>query len=311
MSPFIVPATLPRTARVGLVLAAVTAAISGVSVFINGLIVTSFPDPVALAAVRNGLVGLAIVAWLGLPSLVAELRALDGRRRTGLVVLGILGGGVPFILFFSGLGATGGAGAAVLQKSMFLWVALLAVPLLGERVGMLQIAALGALAVGSLLAGPMPATGIGMATALVLVATWLWAGEVVLARRLLAGVSVRLAAAARMTIGAGVIVAWLVLSGRGAAITSFGATQWPLIALTGLLLFGYVTTWYGALARTTATNVSSILVGGAVVTAALTAIRVGTVPAAPVVTGLVLIVTGSAVVWLAGRRSAAGTEPGA
>ena len=291
----------PGTARVGLGLAAAAAGISGVSVFINGQIVGSFADPVALAAVRNGLVGLALVVWLGLPTLFGQVHALDARQRIGLVVIGVIGGGVPFILFFSGLAATGGPGAAVIQKSMFLWVAVLAVPLLGERIGVLQLGALGALAVGSALAGPMPAAGVGPAAALILVATALWAVEVVVARRLLAGVGVRLAAAARMSIGAVVIATWLVLNGRGTAMAAFGAAQWPWVALTGLLLLGYVTTWYGALSRATATSVSAILVGGAVVTAALGALRSGSLPAAPVIAGLLLIATGCAAMWLASR----------
>jgi drug/metabolite transporter (DMT)-like permease len=298
---------LPTTTRAGLGLAAATAAISGVSVFVNGLAASVLPDPVAVAAVRNGLVGVALVALAGLPALAGEFAGLDRRRRLGLLALGVIGGGIPFVLFFSGLAAAGGPGAAVIHKTMFLWVALLAVPLLGERVGRLQLAALALLAVGTFLAGPAPALSAGPAAALILGATWLWAVEVVVAKRLLAGVSVRLAAAARMTVGALVIAGWLAANGRLGAVAGFGAEGWLFIAATTVLLFGYVVTWYAALRRAPATNVSAILVGGAVVTATLGAIRTGAVPAGSVVAGLSIIAAGVVAIglgsWIGARRA--------
>ncbi|MEX2012102.1 MAG: hypothetical protein WEF51_07710, partial [Chloroflexota bacterium] len=66
---------------------------------------------------------------------------------------------------------------------------------------------------------------------------------------------------------------------------------------------GYVVTWYGALRLAPATSVSAILVGGAVVTAGLAALRTGTLPAGPVVAGLGVIALGVIGVWLAGRRA--------
>jgi len=294
---------LAVTPTVGLALAAATAGISGVAVFVNGLVVASFPDPVALAGVRNGLVGLALLSMAGLPSLLREVAGLDLRQRLSLVSLGVVGGGIPFILFFSGLAATGGPGAAVLHKTMFLWVALLAVPLLGERVGRFQVAALGLLAAGVLLAGPAPAVGVGPAAALVLAATWLWAVEVIVARRVLRSVTVRVAAISRMTIGSAVILGWLGATGGLGAVAAFGVDQWLLVGATGALLLGYVVTWYAALRRAPATSVSAVLVGGAVVTAGLAAIRTGALPAGPVVAGLAIIALGVIGVWVAGRRS--------
>ena len=294
---------IPSTTTAGLALAAGTAAISGVAVFVNGLVVASFPDPVALAGVRNGFVGLALIAMLGLPSLVREVAALEVRQRLSLVCLGVVGGGIPFILFFSGLAATGGPGAAIIHKTMFLWVALLAIPLLGERIGALQIGALGLLAVGVFLAGPAPSLAVGPAAALILAATWMWAAEVLVARRVLRSVSVRLSAASRMTIGSAVILGWLALTGRIGSVAAFGMEQWLLVGATGVLLLGYVVTWYGALRRAPATSVSAVLVGGVVVTAALAALRSGTLPAAPVVGGITVIALGVIGVWVALRHA--------
>ncbi len=52
---------VPHTIGWGIALALATAVISGFSVYLNGRVVKLFDDPTLLAAVRNGLVGLALV----------------------------------------------------------------------------------------------------------------------------------------------------------------------------------------------------------------------------------------------------------
>ena len=93
----------------------------------------------------------------------AEVRGLDRRRAGGLAVIAVVGGSVPFILFFSGLAQATGPGAALIHKTLFIWVAGLAVLLLRETLGMAQVVALGALFVGVLVLGPLGAPGLGAA----------------------------------------------------------------------------------------------------------------------------------------------------
>jgi drug/metabolite transporter (DMT)-like permease len=301
--------SIPRTTGWGIALATATALISGVSVFLNGLVVKEFPDPVVLAGARNGLVGLVLVLAVVATGGVASMRTVPARHRWPLLGIALIGGSVPFILFFSGLAAAGGPGAALIHKTMFVWVAMLAVPLLGERLGLAQVLAMGMLLAGTLLIGPVTGLGTGGAELLILAATVLWAVEVVLVRWLLTStaVSVGLAAAARMAIGAVGILGFLVLSGRADGLFALTAWQWLVIAGTGALLLGYVTTWYAALERAPASLVSSILVGGAVLTATLTVIRTGTLPAADAATGLGLLAVGLVATIVAGRR--AGDRP--
>jgi drug/metabolite transporter (DMT)-like permease len=307
--------SIPRTTAWGIALAGATALISGVSVFANGLIVKDFPDPIALAGARNGLVGLFLVGALVARGGIGEVRAVGRfawRDRAALLALAVIGGGIPFVLFFSGLAAAGGPGAAIIHKTMFVWVAVLAVPLLRETLGWGQIVALGALVAGTLLVGPTTGLGADGGGLMILLATLFWAVEVVVARRLLAAgpVSVGLAAAVRMAVGAALILGFLAVTGRIAAIAAFGPTQWLLIGATGLLLLGYVATWYAALQRAPATVVSAVLVGGAVVTAALSAIRTGSTPAPTVVDGLVLLaVAAAAVAALTLRRGRGSLGP--
>lgn len=288
--------SIPRTVGWGVALATTTALISGVSVFINGLIVKEFADPVVLAGARNGLVGLALLTVLVATGGVAAARALPHRTLGILGVIAVIGGSVPFILFFSGLAAAGGPGAAIIHKTMFVWVAMLAVPFLGERLGLAQVLAMGVLLAGTLLVGPTGGLGAGQGELLILTATILWAGEVVVVRWLLSTTAVTstLAATARMVLGAVVILGFLAVTGRIGGLVALTGQQWLLIAGTGALLLGYVTTWYGALQRAPASLVSAILVGGAVVTAVLTIARTGTLPAADVEAGLVLMAVGVA-----------------
>jgi drug/metabolite transporter (DMT)-like permease len=193
---------IPRTTAWGVALALATALISGVSVYLNGQYVKLFDDPTLLAAVRNGLVGVVLAAAVVAMGGVGELRALDRRRRLALLVIGLIGGGLPFALFFNGLALAGSPAAALIHKTMFVWVAMLAMVALGERLGLAQVGALGLLLVGTLALAPSGTPGVGPGEAMILVATLLWSVEVVLVRRLLVGgVSTTLAAASRMVIG--------------------------------------------------------------------------------------------------------------
>lgn len=297
--------SIPRTTGWGIGLATATALISGVSIFVNGLVVKEFSDPVALTGARNLLVGLVLLGILLASGGVREIRALRPRQSAGLVALAVIGGSVPFILFFSGLAAATGPGAALIHKTLFIWVAALAIIFLGERLGLAQVIALVVLLAGTLLISPTGAIGAGLAEVMILVATLLWSVEVIIARRLLGGdgVSVRLAATSRMALGSIVIFGFLLASGRIGAVAAFSASQWLIVAATGALLLGYVTTWYAALQRAPASLVTAVLVGGALVTAALATIRTGTTPAPTVEAGLGLLALGvGMVVWTAIRR---------
>lgn len=299
--------SMPRTVGWGIALATVTALISGVSVFVNGLIVKEFADPVVLTGARNALVGAALVAILLVTGGWAEIRGLSGRASGAMLAIAAVGGSIPFVLFFSGLAEASGPGAAFIHKTLFIWVAVLAVPFLGETLGLAQVIAMAVLFGGVALVGPTGTPGTGPAELMILAATVLWAVEVVIVRALLSrtGTSVRLATAARMALGAVGIAGFLAVTGRLGGVAALTATQWALIGATGVLLFGYVTTWYAALQRAPAALVSSILVGGAVVTAVLSVVRTGTVPAPEVVAGLVVLALGVSLTVLAGRRGTA------
>ena len=70
------------------------------------------------------------------------------------------------------------------------------------------------------------------------------------------------------------------------------------VLVTGIVLAGYVGTWYAALARAPAVDVTAVLVGGAVITALLRYVVTGT--PLPSTEGLVLVGMGFVLAVVAG-----------
>lgn len=299
-----------QTAAAGIGLALVTALVSGVSVWVNASAVRVVGDPILFTTLKNGVAAVLLVAVAALlvdraPARIAALRRPD---RLGLVALGIVGGSVPFVLFFSGLASASAPSAALIHKTLFVWVALLAALLLRERLGVLQLAALGVLVVGQLLVQPADGLAWTSGETMIAVATGLWAVEVVIARRLLASVPAPLAAASRMGLGLVVLVGWTAIDGRLAGIGALGAEQWAWIAATGGLLTAYVTGWYAALRRAPASAVTAVLTIGAPITAGIQLVADGRVPAPDALIGYAGILAAAALIgWitLSPSRSAA------
>jgi drug/metabolite transporter (DMT)-like permease len=295
---------LPNTVGWGIALALLTALISGVAIYLNAFAVKQVPDAAVYTTLRVGLAAL-VVALLAGGGGQARVRALRPRHWGALVVLGVIGGGIPFLLFFEGLAQAGAPGAAFIHKTLFVWVALLAVPFLGEQLGRMQVAALGVLLAGQLLVAPPAGLRWGTGETLIAAATLLWSVEVVVARRLLRGGEVPsiVAGAGRLGFGLLVLVGFVALTGRLGAVAQLSAEAWAWIVVTGLLLGGYVASWYAALQRAPATVVTAVLVLGAVLTASLSAVG-GAAPSAVLVGGYALIATGVASIVIAAARGA-------
>ena len=211
---------VPRTRTAGLVLAFVTAAISGVSVFVNGYGTKHFKDATVYTTSKN-LVAAVFLAALALGvTRSAHIERTNASRshrvsRWGFLAVGIIGGAVPFVLFFEGLQRAGSTDAAFLQKTLVVWVALLAVPLLHERLNAGHVAAIALLIVGQAkLTSGWPSLRVNAASTLILAATLCWAVEVVIAKQLLPRRSALTLGVARMGIGAVALVAWVALTGR-------------------------------------------------------------------------------------------------
>lgn len=306
----IVPA-IPATVGWGVGLAVVAACISGLAIWLNGFAVKQVPDAAVYTTLKNVVAAVVLLALAAPMVRPADVRNVDRSSWVGLTIVGVIGGGVAFLLFFTGLAMASAPSAAFLQKTMFVWVAILAVPLLGERLGLAQIAALAILVVGQALILPPRDIAWGTGETLILAATLCWAVEVVIVRRALRGVATPIVATGRLAIGLVVLVGYVTITGRTGGVLALGPQAWAWILLTGLILAGYVGLWFSALRRAPAAVVTSVLVGGAVITGALQALAKGGPPTFDLVLGYVLIATAVGAtallaVWarpLAGRRT--------
>jgi drug/metabolite transporter (DMT)-like permease len=288
---------MTSTRRLGLVLALCTAAVSAVSVYVNASAVREFGDATVYTTAKN-LVAAVLLAVLAGTVAAGRRGGGDhpsGRQWLGLAAVGVVGGSVPFVLFFEGLARATSPQAAFLQKTLVVWVALLAVVLLRERVGWPHLAAIALLVVGQVGLASVGAFPFDAGAAMILAATWLWSVEVVLVKRLLADLSSWTLAVARMGLGSMVLLGWLAVTGRLGDLWTLTGLQLQWLALTGLLLTAYVALWFAALARAQAVDVTAVLVLGAVGTAVLSGALDG-VKLAPQAVWLALITAGVALV---------------
>jgi drug/metabolite transporter (DMT)-like permease len=286
----------------GVALAFVTALISGVSIFVNAHAVKHFGNATVYTTAKNAVAGLLLLP-LALGPARRSAAAVRGRMPLALLAVAVIGGSVPFVLFFEGLARAEATQAAFIQKTLVVWVALLAVPLLHERFRLPHALAIALLLVGqAVLTAPFGTLAFGNGELMILAATLLWSVEVVFVKHLLASIDARTVAAARMALGTVLLLVWVAARGEAGLLTGFGAEEWGWVLLTGLLLTGYVATWYQALARAQAIDVTAVLVFGAVVTAVLSGAADGV---SIDVTGTILVTVGTALAaWLALRRPA-------
>jgi drug/metabolite transporter (DMT)-like permease len=280
----------------GIVLAIGAALISGLAIYLNAFAVKQLPDAAVYTTLKNAVAAFVLVAIaLGLGA-ARDVRAIDRRHWPAVLAVGVIGGSVPFILFFTGLAQASAPSAAFIQKTLFVWVALLAVPFLGERLGIASVIGLGILLVGQALVLPPDGIRWGMGETLILAATLFWAVETILVKRLLGSIPSNVMGALRMGIGLVVLVGYLALSGKLGVLAGLGASQWAWVLLTGVVLAGYVGTWFAALQRAPASVVASVLVLGAVVTGALTAISKGAPPSPTIVGGYILMIAAAGII---------------
>ncbi len=285
--------------RQGITLALVAAIVSGASIYINKFGVAHISDPFVYTTVKNSVVVVGLLAAVGLLASWKELRGMTATRWLAWIGLGVIGGGVPFLLFFQGLSTASAASASLIQKTLFLWVALLAIPFLRERPGPWQVLGLAVLTLGQFLLQPLTHwSGWGRSETLILIATLLWAVETILAKKVLEWMSPKTAALGRMGIGALVMWGFLAFTGRATAALTLNGIQWLWIIVTALFLLGYVWTWYSALKVAPASLVTSLLTVGAIVTILLTALVNGQMATLPQFAAFPLLILGAVLLVL-------------
>ena len=251
----------------GIFLSFAAAIISGFAVFMNKFGVDLWQNSSIYTSAKNLTAALFLVCAFLLFKKIPELSGLTKKTWMKLITIGIIGGSVPFLLFFRGLLLIPATEAAFIQKTMFIWVAIFSYALLKEKLGKIQLAALAILSAGIYFLGAPAKWEFGTGAILVFAATLLWAAENMIAKTVLKEISSVTAALARMFFGALALLSYLFLTGEMSGLIESSFNQWKWAFITGAVLFAYVWCWYGALKYAPASVVSSILVLAAPITA--------------------------------------------
>lgn len=292
--------------RPGIALILLTVLVSGISNFVNFKAVQG-TNVDAWIATRN----LAVAAMLLPFALLLGRGAWPRLTRSDwlrLATIGLIGGAVPFLLYFHGFqmaAQEGGAASASLgYRSLFLVASVFGVLILKERLPRRFAFGAALLFGGNLLllgvTGPLWTDG----TAYVLLATALWAAEYAMSKRALGTLPSGTVALGRMGFGAVFLLVYLALTGQVTAVAGFGASDWMNLALSALLLFAFVSTWYAGLKTVDLSVATSMLVLAFPITWALGVMMAGTVLNPGQAAGALVIVLGAGlVIGLASLRS--------
>lgn len=263
---------MSKTVKTGIFLAICTAFISGFSIFYNKIAVVSGIDPLIFNIIKNGGVAVFISCLLIGPKYFSEINKLSRKSWFKLIIIGIIGGSIPFVLFFQGLALTSAVNANLIHKTLFILVAFMALPLLSEKLNRIQIFGYLTVFASSLFLGGFNGFSFGKGETLILIATLLWALENIIAKITLKEVNSILVSWGRMFFGTIVLLIIALIQGKLNLFQNLNSSQ--ILPISGSILFltGYVLTWYSALKKAPATLVTSILVVATPITNILTAI---------------------------------------
>lgn len=281
-----------------------TALISGTNNFLTKTAVDKVSDPIVFTTLKNMAVAVLLVGIMAAYRKRREIASLTKKQLGMLAAIGVIGGSLPFAMFFTGLSMTSAVNAAFIHKTLFIWVALLAIPLLKERMRAPQWLGIGAIFAANLVIGGFQGFRFNTGELLVLGATILWAVENMIAKVTLRDVSAMTVAASRMVLGGILLSVLMILQGGLQTAASMTASQWTWILATGVLLLGYVLTWYSALKRAPATYVATLLVPATLVTNVLSAVFVTGSMTGRQVIGSILFVAGAALMIGFARHTA-------
>jgi len=258
----------------GIQLALLTAFISGFSIFINKFAVDSIKPALTFTASKNIMVAVMIISLLILTKKWRQILSLKKDQAIKLFLIAVIGGSLPFYLFFTGLSQTSAINAAILQKTLVIWVAIIAIPFLKEKLSAVQILAIGVLFGSNIMIGGFRGFSYSQGELMILAATILWAIETVIAKRVLNKVDADIVTGARMGIGSLILFSLSLITNPKtiSSIVSLNSNQWFWLLLTALSLFAYVSIWYRSLKLAPATTVTAVLVISTLVTNLLSAI---------------------------------------
>ncbi len=279
----------------GLLLVLGTAFISGIVVFISKFGV-SIINPYIFTGLKNIVVVLLVVGWLLMMRDWQILRKLKKMQWLMLLGVGLIGGSIPFLLYFKGLSLTTPVQAAFIHKTLFIYVAVLAVIFLKEKINRnFLLGGLGLL-LGNILLLKLIPHQFGWGDFLILIATLFWASENVLSKYLLKELPSRIVIWGRMFFGSAFIILFWLVTNQAHLVASLNLEQLGWVLITSVFLFGYLATWYTGLKYVKVSIAATILLLASPITTLLSLIFLGQSLVLTQVLGIVLITL--AIFWI-------------
>jgi len=252
----------------GIVLILATAIISGVSVFINKFGVDVI-NPYIFTGLKNIIVLILILGWILMARDWQILKKIQKKQWLMLIGIGLLGGSIPFLLFYKGLSMTSAVQASFIHKTLFIWAAIFAIIFLKEKINRYFIISAVCLVIGNLFLLQFVPRQMNQGDFLILLAAVFWAAENVLSKRALANLPVRIVIFGRMLFGSLFIVLFWLLTGQFFLVFTLNLAQAGWLLITAVFLFGYVAAWYSGLKHLPVSQAASILVLGGPITTLL------------------------------------------
>lgn len=253
--------------RKGLALVFFTALVSGVSIFVNSFGVKGFDSSVFTFS-KNTAVAIFLFSLIMGFGKARELLTLEPRDWGWLALIGLVGGSIPFLLFFKGLQMTTGTASAFIHKTLFIYVAVFAGLFLKERPTPRFLAGAVMILLGTYFF-IRPSMSLSAGHLLVFLATLLWAAENTMAKKAVSRMSGTTTAFGRMFFGSLFILAFLAATGKISLVFKMSLAQYSWILVTAAFLLLYVLSYYNALSHIPVSVASSVLALGAPITAVL------------------------------------------
>jgi len=241
----------------GVFFAFLTSIISGIAIFYSKLSLIKI-KPLILTSSRNFYVGLLFLSIFLFSRKKKEFKKLQTKEIVKLVLIGLIGGALPFYLFFTGLQFTSPLTANLIHKTLFIWVSILGAVFLYERLNLLYFLSYSLLIIAFFFFKPLQLT-LGKGELMILSATLLWSIENIIAKKVLKYVSSEIVGLFRMGIGSIILIFISLFSGRMDQFLSLDLSSILVIITGGSILFGYVFFWYKALKYAPASLVAMIL----------------------------------------------------
>lgn len=272
----------------GLLLVFSTAIISGISIFINKFGVTVVNSNI-FTFLKNLVVALMITGVIFGFNNIKILKNFSWRKWAMLMSIGFIGGSLPFLLFFKGLSMTSAAQGAFVHKTMFIFVALLAIIFLKEKINKYFLFGGAAVLLGNLFILKNFSFVPNIGDFFIFLAVILWAIENVISKLILRDTKAEIVAWARMFFGAGFIFIYLLSIGQAPSILKINLEQIGWVLITAVFLFGYVITWYKGIARIPVSVATSVLLLGAPITTFLAILNSGEINAKDIYSGILIL----------------------